>query len=404
MRIHIVLFTVLAAVSLARPATAQDPAQVEALAPLLMLEDRRDFNAAALSRGLNDPDPLVRQIAVTAVARIGDHRGTRLLLPLLVDPKATVVTTTFFAMGLLRDSTSVDPIIARLRSPDSLSADAVGEAGTALARIGGATAARFLESVLSGAADLPQGRRATMVPAALQDAWKLGALMPSAAMLRFTRDTSVDNRAHSLYSLGRLRVPTSGSAMLNALRDQVPLIREIASKWLTKRFADTSGLAFAAVQGALVRALEDEQPGIRINAVGSLATFADSSNAKQMIPLLSDGDPNVRVAATSALGEVKGSAATRAIEAMMDKTNSIWAVKRAGLAALVKADTVAFARRAIAWLASADFRDRTAALQGWGSLAPANPAVFRAALSDADVRVQAAALDAWRAEIGRAHV
>ena len=393
-------FTLMFTGTLAFPAAAQDPGQVEALAPLLMAEDRRDFNATILSRGLNDPDPFVRQTAVTSVGRIGDQRGTRLLLPLLTDASANVIAATFFAMGLMRDSAAVDPIIDRVRSADSLSDDAAGEAATALARIGGTGAARFLESVLAGTADLTAARRAAFILGALQDGWKLGNLMPAAAMLRYANDTSVDLRSRALYSLGRLRAPIAGRVMLNAMRDGTPMIREIAAKWLTKRFTDTSGLALAAVQSELKRGLDDEISGGRINAVSSLATFADSATAKWIVPMLSDGDRNVRVAATTALGEVRGSVASRAIETMMDRKDANWAMRRAGLAALMKADTAAFARRATTWLVSADFRDRIAALQGWDSLTPASTAVFRKALADPDLRVQAAALDAWRAARG----
>jgi cyclophilin family peptidyl-prolyl cis-trans isomerase/HEAT repeat protein len=380
----------------AAPLLAQDPAQVEALAPLLMAEDRRAFDPPVLGQGLRDPDPLVRQTAATTVGRIGDRRGVALLVPLLADPSPTVVTATFFALGLIHDSSAVAAIAARLRSPDSLSNDAVGEAATALARIGGNEAARFLGSALTGTSDMPFARRMAFAPGALLDGWKLGALMPVPAMLHFADDTSVDIRWRALYSLGRMRIPAAGRVLQSAIRDQTPMIRETAAKWLTKRFADTSGLATAAVTSALVRALDDEQPGVRIMAVGSLATFADSSHAARVLPLLADGDPNVRVAAVTALGAMKGSVAARALNGVMDKKDAIWAMKRAGMAALAHVDTLSFARRARAWLDTTDFRDRIAALQAWGSLAPADPAVFRAALADKDPRVQAAALDAWR--------
>jgi cyclophilin family peptidyl-prolyl cis-trans isomerase/HEAT repeat protein len=392
--------TLFSALTWSIPLAAQDPAQVEALAPLLMTEDRRDFEPALLARGLNNPDPLVRQTAVTTIGRIGNRRGTAMLFPLLADPDRNVVTATFFALGLLHDSSAVDAIIARLRAPDSLSADAVGEAATALARIGGSAAARFIGAALSGTSDMPLARAASFAPNALLDGWKLGPLMPAPAMVHFAGDTSVDLRWRALYALGRMRVPSASRAMQTAIRDQTPFVREIAAKWLTSKFADTTGLAAGAVKAELARALDDDQPGVRINAVTSLATFTDSAVATKVTPLLADGDPNVRVAAVTALGEMKGSVAARALIAMMDRKDASWAMRRAGLAALARVDTAAFARRAPTWLASTDFRDRIAALQAWGSLAPADPAVFRAALGDRDPRVQAAALGAWRAAHG----
>ena len=87
-----------------RSLAAQDPVEVEALAPLLMAEDRRAFDPALLSRAVNDPDPVVRQTAATTIGRIADRRGTPLLISLLSDRDMTVVATTFFALGLMRDS------------------------------------------------------------------------------------------------------------------------------------------------------------------------------------------------------------------------------------------------------------------------------------------------------------
>ena len=381
-----------------RSLAAQDPAQIEALAPLLMAEDQRAFDANMLSRAVNDPDPLVRRTAATTIGRIADHRGSQLLVPLLSDRDMTVVATTFFALGLMHDTASVDAIVARLRAVDSLSADAVGEAATALARIGGAGAARFIGAALSGTTDMPIARQEMFVPNAVLDGWRLGALMPAQAMLHYANDTSTDLRWRTIYALGRMRVPAAGAAVLRSMRDQTPVIRETAAKWLTKRFADTAGLAAIAAKTELVRALTDDQPGVRINAVASLATFTDSGVAAKVLQLLPDADPNVRVAAATALGDIRGSIATRALDDLMDRRDATWALRRAALLALAHTDTAVFARRAVSWLASADFRDRMAALQAWGSVAPPDAAVFRAAVSDNDPRVQAAALEAWRAD------
>jgi cyclophilin family peptidyl-prolyl cis-trans isomerase/HEAT repeat protein len=381
--------------SLILPLAAQDPAQVEALAPLLMAEDRRSFDPVVLAHGVNDPDPLVRGTAVLTIGRIGDHRGTQLLVPLLSDRDMGVVANTFFAFGLLRDTVAVDAVITRLRAPDSLSADAVGEAATALARIGGAGAARFIGAVLSGTTDMPIARQTLFVPNALVDGWRLGALMPAQAMLHFANDTSTDLRWRTVSTLGRLRIPTAGPVVLRGMRDPVPSLRETAARWLTRSFADTAGLAAVAAKTELARALNDDQPGVRINAVGSLATFNDSTVAGKIIQLLADGDPNVRVAAVSALGNARGSAATHALDLLLDRRDASWAMRRAALTALARADTAVFARRSATWLASGDFRDRIAALQAWGTLAAADAGVFRSALGDADARVQAAALEGW---------
>jgi cyclophilin family peptidyl-prolyl cis-trans isomerase/HEAT repeat protein len=394
LRLAVVLAAV-AAFSGARRARAQDPAQVEAMAPILQVEDRRDFDPQVLTRGLTDPDAAVRTIAVLAVGRIGDRRGASLLQPLLIDPNSDVVANTFFALGLIRDSASTDAIVTRLRSTDTLTAAAVGEAATALARIGGATAARFIGQVLSGATDITPSRQIQFIPNALIDSWHLGALTPAQAILHYTTDTSSDLRWRAVYTLGRIRAPAGARAVISAARDQVPVIRETAIKWLTRQLADSAALAPTAVIPALTRALDDEQPGIRVNAIMSLATFGDSATSARIAALLNDPDLNVRVAAASALGSTRGSAAAHALDLLMDK-HDVWAVRRAGIAALARVDTAIFARRVAPWIAGTDWRDRAAGIQAWATVPGGNAMVFRAALADRDARVQAAALAAWR--------
>jgi cyclophilin family peptidyl-prolyl cis-trans isomerase/HEAT repeat protein len=396
MHIRMWMMTFVACGALAAPLAAQDPAEVEALAPLLMAEDQRSFDPATLLTAVGNPDSVVRAQAALTLGRLADPRGERLLVPLLSDRDPDVVANAFFAFGLLRDTASVDVIIARLRAPDSLSAAAVGEAATALARIGGVTAAQFIDGAVSGSSDMSLDRQAMFLPNALLDGWKLGALMPGQAMVHYATDTSTDLRWRSLYSLGRLRVPASGRAMLNALRDPSGVIRENSAKWLTRRYADTAGLASSAVRAALVRALDDDQAGVRINALNALGTFADSADAGRVVPLLSDVDPNTRVAAVGALGALKGAVAAGALDGVMDRHDATWAMRHAALAALARVDSAKFAPRAATALASSDFRDRIGALQAWDAAGITDPAVFRHALTDPDPRVQAAAIAGWR--------
>lgn len=391
----LMLMLVALAASAARLA-AQDPAEVEALAPLLMAEDQRSFDEAVLLAAVGNPDSVVRAQAALTLGRLGDPRGARLLVPLLSDHDQDVVADAFFAFGLLRDTAAVDVIIGRLRAPDSLAAAAVGEAATALARIGGVTAAQFVGGAISGSSDMSLDRQAMFVPNALLDGWKFGGLMPGQAMVHYASDTSTDLRWRSLYSLGRLRVPASGRAMLNALRDPSGVIRENSAKWLTRRFADTAGLATSAVRAELVRALDDDQAGVRTSALNALATFGDSADAGHVASLLSDADPNTRVAAVSALGALKGAVAAAALDGVMDRHDATWAMRHAALGALARVDSAKFAPRAAVALASSDFRDRIEALQAWDAAGITDPAVFRHALTDADPRVQAAAIAAWR--------
>jgi cyclophilin family peptidyl-prolyl cis-trans isomerase/HEAT repeat protein len=380
--------------------TAQDPALVETLAPILMTEDRRVLEPAILMPTLEHPDPTVRRVAVLAIGRIGNPDGVLLVGPRLRDRDHGVVTEAIFALGLLKDPRGVPLLLDRLRLNDSLSPVALGEAATALAKIGGAEAVAILSDVISGSGDLREERRREMRGIAILESWRLAANAPVRAILPFTRDTSIDLRWRSLYTLGRLVVPEAGDAFLASARDASALLREVAAKSLTRRMADTAGLPHRNVIGELLTLLDDRSVGVRTEALGALATFRDSTTAERVAGRLKDTDRNVRVAAASALTAIGGSAAARALIAAVDDTGDDWAIRRAALLGLARIDTAAFAPRAAAWLAAADPFDRMAALQGWGTIRGAATAPFAAAMRDTDARVRAAGLSAWRASAG----
>lgn len=377
-------------------AAAQDVILIEALAPILQAEDQRNLDLTVFARALEYPDAMVRRTAVIAVGRIGSRDGVILLAPRLRDSDATVVTEAIFALGLLRDPRGVTAILDRLRADDSLSADAVREAATALARIGGTDAARALGDVISGSGDIPRARRDLMITHALIDGWRLGSIAPASAMMRYVTHAEPDLRWRSVYSLGRLRAPVGGEAVLRALRDDTPLVREAAARSLTAAFADTTGVSRAAVLSELRRALEDESIGVRTNALVSLATFRDSTLTSDLLRLIVDADRNVRVAATSVLVSGRGSAAIKALDALVSDPGQPWVVQRTALGGLARLDTAAFSARSTRWLESSNPFDRLAGLEGWGAISGTGAAVFAAHLRHADARVRAAALQAWR--------
>jgi cyclophilin family peptidyl-prolyl cis-trans isomerase len=390
------LSTIVAFAPAIAPLAAQDPATVEAIAPLIMAGDRRAFDEGLFARSLLHPESAVRRSAAMTVGRIGDRRGTRLLTAALKDQDRNVVADLFFALGLLADSSAVEPIILRLRDADSLSSDAAAEAATALAKIGGTTAARFLSDVLGSGAGLPRTRRDAMLANAVLESWRLGVLASIPALLPYATDTSTDLRWRAVYALVRLRALPAASVILRSARDPDPMVRETALKGLTRAFADSAKLPGKTVMGELARAFDDERPGVRINALAAAATWRDSSLTVRAARLLSDRDGNVRVQAATTLGGLGGAAAASALDASFDQRDASWAMRRAALLSLARTDTARFAARAASWTSSADFRDRMTALEGWGVVKPAASDVFRSGVADADPRVQAAALNAWR--------
>lgn len=378
------------------PLAAQSPALIEALAPIMMAEDRRAFDAAAMAQAMANPEAQVRRAAVTAVGRIGDRRGAPLLVEALSDRDLAVVADAFFSLGLLGDSGAAPAIIARLRGPDTLDIAAVSEAAAALARIGGSVAVAMLGEVVSGRTTLTAVRRDQLLPVVLLESWRLGAKAPVDAMVPFLTNADDDLRWRAAYALARLRARAAGQGLLRAVRDKLPLTRETAVRAFTRSYADSAGLTGPLVLAELRRALDDPSAGVRVHALQALATWRDSSQASAVLRLLTDPDLNVRVQATVALGELRGEPALAALDGLFDRREASWAMRRAALSALARADTARFARRVATWSRSADFRERTAALEGWGAINGSDAAHFSLALQDADPRVHAAALSAWQ--------
>lgn len=380
----------------ASPAAAQDPALVEALAPILMTEDRRVLDLAVLARGIGHPDPLVRRTTVTAVGRIGDRRGAPLLIEALVDRDQGVVADAFFALGLLGDSANAPAILTRLRSPDTLAAAALSEAAAALARIGGQVAVAELGDIVSGRSGVTAARREQLLPTAVLEVWRLGAKAPVNGLTQYLTSADEDLRWRATYALARVRAPVAGQGLMQASRDASPLIRETAVRALSRSFADSAGLPAAAVLGELRRALDDRAPGVKVHALQALATWRDSTMVDGVVRLLSDPDLNVRLQAATALGEIRGSAAVLALDGLFERREATWPMRRTALTALARHDTARFAKRAAVWAASADVRERMAAIEGWGAIPGAAEQHFRTAMQDADARVHAAGLAAWR--------
>ena len=280
---------------------------------MLAAEDAREYQADLFGRALVAPDSLVRNVAALAAGRIGDYRATPGLVRLLSDPDSTVRVAAAFALGLLRDSTAVEPIIDRLTGQPALDAPTAAEAVGALAKIGGRRSGDFFAGVLGGRVVLSQEERKPAFNQVLADAWRLGDDAPVTALLPFMDDTSAGPRLRAVYSLGRLRAPQAGNRMLLVLRDQEPYIRSLAARALTRTYADSAGLAPSAVSDLLLRAADDRNPQVRVNAIRSLAGYRNPALASKLVPMLEDPLPSLQVQVAETLGELGGDEAVKGL-------------------------------------------------------------------------------------------
>jgi len=379
-----------AALSASRLA-AQEEAIVEQLAPILSAEDARDWKPDLFQRALVAPDSLVRRTAALAAGRIGDLRATPLLLRVLDQPDSTVRVAAAFALGLLRDSSAVEPLIQRLTGLPPLDTATASEAITALAKTGGRRTAEFFAAVLGGKTTLSQTDPSPALGQILLEMWRLGPDAPADALLSFADDTVRSTRWRALYSLGRLRTPQAGNHLIAALQSEDPETRAIAARALTRAYADTARLAPATLAGLLARAVDDQDPGVRINAMRALGTFHDSSFVSAVSSRADDPDFNVRVQSASTLGDLPGAASSAALRRVL-QSKAAFAVRREALLGLARVDPNAFSAAAASWKSSADWRARAAAAEGWARAGHKDVPWF---VSDRDGRVIAAGLQAW---------
>ena len=376
-------------------AWSQQEAIVEQLAPVLAAEDARQWQPELFERALVAPDSVVRRAAALAAGRIGDPRATPLLLRLLEQPDTTVSVAAAFALGLLRDSAAVQPLIGRLTGLPPLDTATASEAVTALAKIGGRRSAEFFASVLQGTVNLSQANPAPAASQMLLETWRLGRDARADALVPFADDTLQSIRWRTIYSLGRLRSAVAANQLIAALRAPDAATRATAARALIRDYAVAAKLAPPTLVRLLLRSLDDEDPGVRISALRSLATYHDSTISAAVAPRVDDPDGNVRVQAASALGELRGSAATAALGRVL-KGKGSFALRREALLALARADPGAFGAASAPWRSSGDWRNRAVAAEGWALAGTRGTPWF---VSDGDGRVTAAGLQAWASAV-----
>lgn len=380
----------------ALPAQAQDASVVEAVAPLLRAEDARRWAGPDLEAGVRSPEPLVRRSAAMAIGRIGDLRGTALLVPMLQDQDSTVQTVAAFALGLLRDSAAVGPLVSRLAALPGPTSETAKEVIAALARIGGRGAAELLDRVLDGTANIAgTPNRDVLVRQAAVDAWRLGEFGPTRQLIALAQTDDDELRWRIVFSLGQLRAPAAGAVLLTSLNDAHPMVRAYAARALTASYVASAGLEAEGVVQVLAQATRDEQAGVRISALRSLGTYRREDVATRIVSQLSDAVPNVQVAAATALAQSGGRVAEAQLARLVREGKGTFALQREALLGLARVSPDSFRILSGAWSISRNWPDRASAAEGWGWVAPGPDVSHPDFLNDPDGRVAAAALQGW---------
>ncbi len=386
------LLPLLAATAPSR-AAGQDPAVVEAVAGILEAEDSRQYNDALFMAVARHQSPLVRQLAALGMGRIGDRAATPQLLEMLRDPDSTVARDAAFALGLLRDPAALTILrdFVVNTAPDQ-QYDAHAEAMTAIIKTGGPDALAIVTEVLGPW--VARARTAAPPPtveAALEEAWRLGAVAPVRQLVEFSVSPLRLARLGAVYSLARLRTPQGTDVLLNALEDPDPDFRGYAVRALTASFADSVGLDRVALSSRVRRLTSDDDPHVRINALRALATYRDSTLVTVANNRLADQDPNVRVQAVMTIADLGGHEAELVLRGLVSKRP--FAVQRNALIGYARLAGVRALDAISDWLVQRDWTRRAAGAEALGHIARDTVVPWLTYLTqDSDPRVAAVAL------------
>ncbi len=382
--------------TMGRPLLAQDAAVVEAVAPLIQAEDARQWAPGVLETATFSPELLVRRTAAMSIGRIGDLRGTALLIPMLQDRDSTLHPTVAFALGLLRDTAAVAPLIARLTAMPIPTLETAKAIVTALTKIGGPAAAEMVARVLNNTANLTMTGAADMlVRHAALESWRLGSASPSRQLIALAESSDDELRWRAIFALGQIGAPAAGPTFLNALLDQHPTVRMYAARALTAAYAAAANLEPGSVVALLGRAARDDNAGVRINALRALGTFRRPEVADLVIAELSDPVFNVQVEAAKTVGLSGGAVAVAQLSRIVREGKGTFALRQEALLGLARISADSFRFRSAGWTTSPRWTERAVAAEGWGWVAPGPDVSHPDFFADPDGRVAAAALQGW---------
>jgi len=257
--------------------------------------------------------------AAETLARIGKPSDT--LLTLLSSSNQHTKANAIRALGGLRDSRAIDPLLAILKTKDAYP-EVKGNAALALGMLNSKRAVTPLIAALN---DQNAVVRKSYAAA-------LGKLKDSRAvtpLIAISKDTDPQVRIAVIASLAQIEKPSCENTVLEALADENRQVREITARALG-RFKNQQSV------DALITALNDAYANVQINAAKSLGEIKNPQALIPLISLLTNHNNAVRSAAAIGLGNLGDERAQKPLIAMLLKENR-WEIPLVrGLNALTK--------------------------------------------------------------------
>ncbi len=276
-------------------------AEIDDITRLLMLEDTRAFDEAALARTLKSSHPEVRRRAALAIGRIANRAGLPLLTAARGDANAEVAATVVFSAGQLRDAAAV-PWLSELLTAPKTSLVLAREAAIALGKIQAPESRAALAGYLLKA---PLSANPSVVGEALLSIGRFTGREDLAPMLRWTSAKDTGVRWRAAWALMRTRDLAAVPALLQLVKDPSADVRFWAVRGLAVPAGPQAPPAgeFDRVQAsALLRQLvRDPDRRVRTDALRALATHQDDASFAIVLEALDSPDTWLSVLAVESM-------------------------------------------------------------------------------------------------------
>jgi peptidylprolyl isomerase len=309
------------------------PADIADIIALEKIEDRRDFDAAALSRIAGAKHPELRRRATLAIARLYDPRGRELLRAMRGETDTTVLATVAWATGQLVDTSAVpwlDSLLQKAETPVGVATEAAGAFGKIRTADSRAGLARYLKGA--------SARGASAAPIVAEALLSIGRhrSVDTAAISPYIKSLNVELRWRAAWALFRPRDTVARPLLLALSEDSSADVRFWAVRGLSRQRSDSLSDVPVARE-AVLRAIGDPDRRVRTEAVRALGTYRDASSLIQLILLLQDDDPWIAVCAAEGIA-LRGDRARAAIPELLKASgvgNSPW-IRGAAITALAE--------------------------------------------------------------------
>jgi len=297
-----------------------------------------------------------RAAAARAIGQVHAATLAPMLRALLTDKDTAVAGNAAFALGLLKDTSSVAALAHALARAPTVAAQAAWSLGAI-----GAPATAAIDSAL---ARRPE-RSAAVTVRLLLAAARLRP-MPATLVSPFLASDAASVRWAAAYAFARPYVPAGVRALLPLAHDPDAEVRAQVARGLSHQAAGDSLRSLALP--ALDTLSRDPSEHVRVTAVRALAGYGKAARAA-VFAALHDADPGVRFAAAQALRTVMTDARRKS---WLDAWNadSAFAYQREVLIAALFNDVVldaADADNADGWRHNGDWRHRAAVADAGGA-------------------------------------